>query len=137
MSLFSAGGLKMPSLSRPGLWLLAASVVFGPALGACTTSVGDMLPTSVGGLPADAPPRAAEAAEYPAIHDMPPPRVAPTLDDDQQKRLEKDLVVARDRQEGRDPKRIQAAQAERSRKAAAKKQAAEAAKQSAGAGPNP
>jgi hypothetical protein len=86
---------------KPGL---AACLLLGAlGLGACASNVGDSLPASIGGLPADAPARPAEQAPYPAVHDIPPPRPVRVLDDDQQERLEKDLSVARDRQEARNP----------------------------------
>jgi hypothetical protein len=62
------------------------------------------MPASIGGLPAETPARPAVAPAYPAVHEIPPPRAARVLDDDQQEKLEKDLEVARDRQEGRAPK---------------------------------
>lgn len=72
-------------------------------LSACSTNIGEMIPASVGGLPANAPERPAAAPIYPAVHDMPPPRPIPVLDDDTLQKLEKDLVTARKRQEGRKP----------------------------------
>ena len=50
------------------------------------------------GLPAGTPERLAVQPAYPAVHDMPPPRDARMLDEDQQERLEKDLIATRDRQ---------------------------------------
>ncbi len=72
-------------------------------LAGCASTVGDSIPAGLGGLPETAPARPAEQAEYPAIHDMPVPRNARMLDEDQQEKLEKDLTRARDRQEGRNP----------------------------------
>jgi hypothetical protein len=54
----------------------------------------------LGGLPANAPERPADAYLYPAIHDMPPTRATPTLNEAQQKRVEDELAAARDRQRG-------------------------------------
>jgi hypothetical protein len=59
--------------------------------------VGSKLPAV--GLTADAPERPAQAAPYPAVHDIPPPRNSVTLTNFEQQRMEDDLVVARDKQE--------------------------------------
>lgn len=83
----------MPGL-RPSLFALAlASLVPG-----CSTTDIDRLPQELGGLPANAPARAAEPPAFPAVHDMPPPRAAALLDAEQQKRLEADLIATRNRQ---------------------------------------
>jgi hypothetical protein len=74
------------------------------------------LPPSLGGLPADAPPRPDQPYQYPAVHDMPPPRSVKTLNDEELLKLEKDLNAARERQE-------KAAGAEAAPAAAAKAQA--------------
>jgi len=71
-------------------------------LPACS-NLGEVIPASIGGLPADAPARAAAPPAYPAVHDMPPTRPAPVLDEYSKKKLEDDLVSARDRQAGRNP----------------------------------
>lgn len=63
--------------------------------------MGDSLPTSMGGLPSGIPERPATPPAYPAIHDLPPQRPLPVLDDDAQKKMEKDLIAVRDRQEGK------------------------------------
>jgi hypothetical protein len=52
------------------------------------------------GLPAGAPQRPAEQLTFPAVHDMPPPRDAAVLNEAEQKKLETDLVAARDAQRG-------------------------------------
>jgi hypothetical protein len=70
-------------------------------LGGCSASmIGDNLPAAVGGLPADAPARPVTPAAYPAVHNMPPARSTATLNNDQQKQLEDDLVAARKRYGG-------------------------------------
>lgn len=58
----------------------------------------ESLPPSMGGLPSDAPPPPKTTYQYPAVHDMPPPRADKTLTDDQQLDLENQLLNARDRQ---------------------------------------
>jgi hypothetical protein len=66
-------------------------------LAGCSGSLlADHLPTVAGGLPADTPERPAPS-DYPAVHDMPPPRATSTLNDDQQKLLQSDLIAVRNR----------------------------------------
>lgn len=83
-----------------------ASVVVlavGLVLAACSSSQSfegvEGLPQSLGGLPADAPARPKTPYQYPAVHDMPPPRSIKTLNDEELLKLEKDLAAARERQE--------------------------------------
>jgi hypothetical protein len=97
------------------------------------SSLGESIPASIGGLPADAPARPANPPDYPAVHDMPPTRAAPVLDEYSKKKLEDDLVSARDRQAGRKPEGSKPV----AKKPAAKKPAARPAKQDAGAARNP
>jgi hypothetical protein len=52
----------------------------------------------MGGLPEGTPAPLANPPAFPAVHDMPPPRAAQMLDEDQQERLEQDLIATRDRQ---------------------------------------
>ena len=68
-------------------------------VGGCTAADVQKLPGM--GLPADAPPRPAVSYEYPAVHDMPPPRADITMSDEQRDRMERELVTTRDRQEER------------------------------------
>jgi len=62
----------------------------------------DAMPGQIGGLPAGAPQRPAAPYEFPAVHDMPPPRATGPLTDEQQYKLERELQAIRDRQEGRE-----------------------------------
>ena len=110
----------------------ALLVGFLGLLPACS-SLGESIPASIGGLPADAPARAANAPAYPDVHDMPPAREAPVLDDYAKQKLEDDLVSARDRQAGRNP----AAKKPAAKKPAAKKPAPRPAPQDTGAVRNP
>jgi len=71
--------------------LLAASL----ALGGCSTQIAD-LPAV--GLPADAPPRPKEAGSYLPVHDLPPERAESAMKPDEQKRIQSELIAARDRQ---------------------------------------
>jgi hypothetical protein len=81
---------------RALLGMLMAVLLAGCAPGAMI----DKLPDAVG-LPAGAPARPAQAADYPAVHDMPPPRADPALSTEQQVNVEKELNAARDAQEER------------------------------------
>jgi hypothetical protein len=79
---------------------LAAAVIAGAGiLAGCSagSTVADHLPTAVGGLPEGTPQRPATSSAYPAVHDMPPPRANIVLTDAEQKKLEGDLVAARNR----------------------------------------
>ena len=51
------------------------------------------------GLSPNAPARPAQQMAYPAVHDIPPPRTAAVLTDIEQRKLETDLVSARDQQQ--------------------------------------
>lgn len=71
------------------------------ALAGCTPGpMIDQLPDGVG-LPAGAPPRPSTPYQYPAVHDMPPPRSTRIMSEEEQVRLEKELQAIRDRQAGR------------------------------------
>lgn len=87
--------------ARPvGRVVVAACMVlpFGMILSGCTSSsIGDSLPTAVGGLPEAAPKRPATPAAYPAVHEMPPPRASAVLTEEEQQKLENDLAAARQR----------------------------------------
>jgi hypothetical protein len=71
--------------------LLAASLV----VGGCSTQIAD-LPAV--GLPSDAPPRPKEAGSYLPVHDLPPDRAEAAMKPDEQKRIQSELMAARDRQ---------------------------------------
>jgi len=83
---------------------LAAAVLVGAAvilMGCSTSNMGDNMPAAAGGLPESTPQRPATPAAYPAVHDMPPPRATTVLTDAEQKKLEDDLIAARNRAEGK------------------------------------
>ena len=65
------------------------------AVGGCSTPIAD-LPAV--GLPADAPPRPKEAGSYLPVHDLPPDRAESAMKPDEQKRIQSELIAARDRQ---------------------------------------
>lgn len=77
---------------------IVALILLAFILGGCTTAQIDQIPTNIGGLPEGAPARPATPAAFPAVHDVPPPRSQSLLDEDEQKRLEKDLTAVRNRQ---------------------------------------
>ena len=76
--------------------LLMAATLLGATLaaGGCSTQIAD-LPAV--GLPSDAPPRPKEVGSYPPVHDFPPEREA-AMKPDEQKRIQSELIAARDRQ---------------------------------------
>lgn len=77
--------------------LLTAAMVLGLA-GCSANPLADRLPEAAGGLPAGAPARPTTPYQYPAVHDMPPPRASKPLSEEDQVKLEKDLQATRDRQ---------------------------------------
>ena len=80
-----------------GRLILAASwLVLVP--GCSAQPVVDSLPSGIG-LPDDAPQRPATSYQFPAVHDMPPPRANAPLSDEEQWRLEQELNTVRSRQE--------------------------------------
>ena len=82
--------------------LAALTLATATALAGCSSgAVIDKLPGDMG-LPAGTPERPTTPYVYPAVHDMPPPRVTPTMSEEQQVKEEEELKVVRDRQEARD-----------------------------------
>ncbi len=76
--------------------LAGAALVLG---GCSATQVLENMPQSMGGLSSDAPKAPETPYQYPAVHDMPQPRDAKLLSDQEQEKLEKDLLSARESQE--------------------------------------
>jgi hypothetical protein len=118
--------------TRLGRSLLAALAVAASLTGCSAGPLGEQLPQSLGGLPAGTPPPPATPYQYPAVHDMPPPRATEPMSEEQQYRLEKELNALRDRQEGQEAKDKKAA-----KKAVKKKPAARRSGQNTGAKSNP
>jgi hypothetical protein len=109
---------------NPTIIALTAFAVLVTPLTACAQQqLGDQLPPGMGGLPPGAPARTSAPLPYPAVHDIPPPRVTAPLTDEQQLKLERELEAVRARQEKlQDPKaRARAESAEAASAAAAKK----------------
>jgi hypothetical protein len=73
------------------LALVCTGCVF---LAACSTALSEM-PKELGGLPAGAPQRPDVAPEYPAVHDMPPPRTGGVLTEEERKKVEAELAAMR------------------------------------------
>jgi hypothetical protein len=67
-------------------------------LSACSSTIFSEMPAAIGGLPAGTPERPSAPQGYPAVHDMPPPRDDVVLTDAEQKKIQADLLAARDRQ---------------------------------------
>jgi hypothetical protein len=90
------GLLMGQSVPRP---LLATMALLFSAtmLAGCGAIVADHLPTVAGGLPEGVPDRPTKQTNFPAVHDMPPPRASTVLTDTEQKKLEDDLIAARTR----------------------------------------
>jgi hypothetical protein len=110
-------------------------------LGGCTPGfVIDHVPEVIGGEPAGTPARPKTTYQYPAVHDMPPPRAAPTMSESEQIQVEKELQAARDRNEGKvDPDKKAAPAAEKTAKKTTKKKPLDLTKrgQTSGAKTNP
>jgi len=105
--------------------------------------MGDKLSPALGGLPTDAPARPTAPYEYPAVHDMPPPRSDTPMTEDQQLKMEKDLTAIRDKTESLNGQAAKSAaksagkQAAKPKAAAKKKPSGRDAEQAAGAKTNP
>jgi hypothetical protein len=93
--------MMLISRSRPApRRALAAALAAGAiVLAGCSAGsmVADHLPNAVGGLPDGTPQRPASSMPYPAVNDLPPPRATTVLTDAETKKLESDLVAARNR----------------------------------------
>jgi hypothetical protein len=124
-----------------GLILAAFGLAVGLSLGLAGCAAGGMgeeLPQSLGGLPADAPAPPKNAYKYPAVHDMPPARVTPTMSDADQIKLEKELQATRDRLEGKPGPAKKPVAARKKRAPAAKNQPLDIKSgQASGAAPKP
>ena len=84
------------SVLRPLLATMAL-VLSAMMLAGCGSTIADHLPTAAGGLPDGVPERPTKQTNFPAVHDLPPPRASTVLTDAEQKKLEDDLIAARTR----------------------------------------
>jgi hypothetical protein len=73
----------------------AAVAAVASILSGCASVIADM---PVIGLPEGAPPRPAAQAEYPAVHDRPPRQGDAPLSAEEQRKLEQELIAARESQ---------------------------------------
>jgi hypothetical protein len=97
---FPFGGLVLRNMRLTLIRSVLAACCLAASLTGCSAGpLGDALPQSLGGLPADTPPPPKVPYQYPAVHDMPPPRASEPLSDEQQWKLEQDLNALRNRQE--------------------------------------
>jgi hypothetical protein len=115
-----------------------AAAAAAALLSGCASTIADNIP--VVGLPAGTPERPATQAEYPAVHDMPPRRADTPLSTDEQQKLQKELIEARDGQGKRADAIAEAEPARKpvvAQKNAQKKKAAPARTQAAGSSQNP
>ena len=94
-------GARQFNLGAPGLMLALAGALM---LSSCanTTNMGNNLgtelPTAIGGMPATAPEPPQTAPEFPAVHDMPPPRNTKVMTEEEKKRVEAELALMREQQ---------------------------------------
>jgi hypothetical protein len=90
------GASKRPAarVCRLSALLTVAALVTG-----CSSTLSS-LPPALGGLPADTPAAPADQQKlaYPAVHDMPPPRQSTVLTPEELKKVEAEMVLARERQ---------------------------------------
>jgi hypothetical protein len=97
------GRLYAASQQRTGLrGLPLLAVALGLALSGCGSISEKFAETASQapkiGLPGNAPARPTQM-DYPAVHDVPPPRTATVLTDVEQQKLESDLLAARKQQQ--------------------------------------
>jgi hypothetical protein len=87
-----------PGRLRAGALCTAMAIGLG-GCGSISEKMAGPMSTLPGiGMRAEAPERPAQAAAYPAVHDMPPPRTTATLDGPAQRQMERELMEARERQ---------------------------------------
>jgi hypothetical protein len=60
--------------------------------------LGNEMPTAIGGMPQSAPERAQTPPEFPAVHDIPPPRTTKVMTEEEKKRAEAELALMREQQ---------------------------------------
>lgn len=77
-----------------GMPLVLSAVL---AIAGCGSSVGTGIPPWAGGMPPDAPARAAVPAPYPNVYDIPPGRPTKLISESEQARIEAELAAIRSR----------------------------------------
>jgi hypothetical protein len=88
-------GVRHDRLQNGRSFAVAALVCVGSVLVASCSTVMSEMPAQIGGLPANTPPRPEVAPAYPAVHDMPPPRDAAVLTEEERKKVEAELAAMR------------------------------------------
>jgi len=78
-----------------GTLALGALMLSALALGGCSSSIAEL---PIVGTPASAPSRSSEAGGYLPVEDLPPDRDQAAIPLDEQTRIKKELLAARDRQ---------------------------------------
>jgi hypothetical protein len=111
----------------------ALAAVLAVVVSGCASVIADL---PVVGNPEGTPERPAIQPAYPAVHDMPPRREDTPLNAQEQQKLEKELVEARESQGKRAEEIAQPPPAPK-REAPAKKKAGTARTEAAGSGRNP
>ncbi|MBI3435586.1 MAG: hypothetical protein HY056_10990 [Proteobacteria bacterium] len=94
-------GLRATAFVAPGgkHWRRALLILPAlAALGGCGATIGEALPTRMGGLSAGAPARSSAPEIFPAVHDMPPEREIPVLSTGDIKKTTAELATQRDQQ---------------------------------------
>jgi len=83
----------------PVLRLSGALLAFSASLvvAGCGSSVSTGVPTWAGGLPQDAPARAAAPPVFPDVYDVPPPRATRPMTAEEQAKLQAELTALRRR----------------------------------------
>jgi hypothetical protein len=87
----------MTQAGSAGAAKLLTALLLAGAVSGCGSTIADRLPAAAGGLPENAPERPAVAPVYPAVHEVPPQRASATLNNDEQRKLQQDLIAARNR----------------------------------------
>jgi hypothetical protein len=81
-----------------GKRILLGLLVLTAALSAAgCANIGTTVPVWAGGEPAGVPARSVEPANYPNVHDLPPPRATKPVSEAEQARMEADLIALRKR----------------------------------------
>lgn len=77
------------------VFVWGALLIAALTIGGCSTTIADMPAV---GTPADAPARPKEAGAYLPVHDLPPDRVEAIISPDEQRKIQAELIAARERQ---------------------------------------
>jgi hypothetical protein len=91
--------LRKADFAMPLLQLFRTALTILAALGiaACSSTGGTQSANWIGGPPPDAPPRAAVQPPFPNVYDVPRPRPARLMSDQERAQAETELKAARDK----------------------------------------